>query len=108
MALIFYKFFHASSSSGVNQSFVQALSVDMSAKSLRYFIRELGQDRNRIVQFCRSFKISDNDLKEELNNIKMCELQIGNGLTTKVYPELNPLQKKILQVLNINPEKMIQ
>ena len=34
-------------------------NVDMSAKSLSYFIRELGQDRNRIVQFCRSFKISD-------------------------------------------------
>jgi hypothetical protein len=33
--------------------------VDMSAKSLGYFLRELGQDRNRIVQFCRSFKITE-------------------------------------------------
>jgi hypothetical protein len=33
--------------------------VDLSARSLSYFLRELGEDRNRIVEFCRSFKISD-------------------------------------------------
>jgi len=33
--------------------------VDMSGRSLSYFFRELGQDRNRIVDFCRSFNISD-------------------------------------------------
>jgi hypothetical protein len=33
--------------------------INLSAKSLSYFLREFGQDRNRIVQFCRSFKISD-------------------------------------------------
>jgi transposase len=33
--------------------------VDLSAKSLSYFLRRLGQDRQRIVEFCRSFKISD-------------------------------------------------
>jgi hypothetical protein len=32
--------------------------IDLSAKSLSYFLRELGQDRQRIVQFCRSFKAS--------------------------------------------------
>jgi len=32
--------------------------IDMSAKSLSYFLRELGQSRNKIVEFCRSFKIS--------------------------------------------------
>jgi hypothetical protein len=32
--------------------------VDVSAKSLVYFLRELGQDRQRIIDFCRSFKIS--------------------------------------------------
>jgi len=31
----------------------------MSAKSLSYFFRELGQERNNIVDFCRSFKISE-------------------------------------------------
>jgi hypothetical protein len=34
-------------------------SLGMSAKSLGYFLRELGQDRNRIVRFCSSFKISE-------------------------------------------------
>jgi len=33
--------------------------IDMSAKSLSYFFRELGQARNNIVDFCRSFKISE-------------------------------------------------
>ena len=33
--------------------------IDLSGKTLSYFLRDLGQDRNRIVQFCRSFKISD-------------------------------------------------
>ena len=34
-------------------------NMDMSGKSLGYFLRELGQDRDRIVRFCRSFKISE-------------------------------------------------
>ena len=33
--------------------------VDVSAKSLSYFLRELGQDRNRIVRFCQWFKIEE-------------------------------------------------
>jgi hypothetical protein len=32
--------------------------LDMSGKSLSYFFRELGEDRERIVQFCRSFKVT--------------------------------------------------
>ena len=34
-------------------------SVDLSPKSLSYFLRELGEDRQRIVDFCRSFKITE-------------------------------------------------
>ena len=33
--------------------------VDLSPKSLTYFLRELGEDRQKIVEFCRSFKISE-------------------------------------------------
>lgn len=33
--------------------------VDLSAKSLSYFLREIGGDRQRIVDFCRSFKVSE-------------------------------------------------
>lgn len=33
--------------------------IDMSAKSLSYFFRELGGDRQKIVEFCSSFKISE-------------------------------------------------
>ena len=31
---------------------------NLSSQSLSHFLRELGQDRNRIVQFCQSFKVS--------------------------------------------------
>jgi transposase len=48
-------FFHYSNS----YLSIEYPNIDMSAKSLGYFLRELGQDRNRIVQFCRSFKISE-------------------------------------------------
>jgi hypothetical protein len=34
-------------------------NLDMSGKSLSYFFREFGEDRNRIIQFCRSFKASE-------------------------------------------------
>jgi len=37
----------------------QYSGVDLSAKSLSYFLRELGEDRKRIVDFCRSFKINE-------------------------------------------------
>jgi len=30
---------------------------DVSSRSLSYFLREVGQDRNTIVEFCRSFKV---------------------------------------------------
>jgi hypothetical protein len=33
--------------------------IDMSAKSLSYFLREIGRSRNKIVAYCRSFRISD-------------------------------------------------
>ena len=37
----------------------QYSGVDLSARSLSYFLREIGENRNRIVEFCRSFKISE-------------------------------------------------
>jgi hypothetical protein len=37
----------------------QYSGVDLSARSLSYFLRELGEDRNRIVEFCRWFNISE-------------------------------------------------
>jgi hypothetical protein len=37
----------------------QYSGVDLSSRSLSYFLRTLGEDRERIVEFCRSFNISD-------------------------------------------------
>jgi hypothetical protein len=37
----------------------QYSNIDLSAKSAGYFLRGLGRDRERIVEFCKSFKITD-------------------------------------------------
>jgi len=37
----------------------QYSGVDVSSKSLCYFLRDLGEDRERIVAFCRSFNVSN-------------------------------------------------
>ena len=37
----------------------QYCGIDLSSKSLKFFLRELGEDRQRIVAFCRTFKISE-------------------------------------------------
>jgi transposase len=51
-------------------------------------------------------KLAFNDMIAELNNIKMCELKLGKGVTSIQYPELNPLQKKMFELLGIDPKKM--
>ena len=61
-----------------------------------------------LKEYNRSHKVqlSFNDLTAELNNIKMCEMKIGKGQTSIQYPDLNPLQKNIMDVLKIDPKIM--
>jgi transposase len=72
-------------------------------------IKEL---ENKLYPFLKEYnqknktKLSFDDLKAELNKIKKCELKIGEGVTSIMYTELTSLQKKILKILNINPDKM--
>lgn len=67
---------------------------------------------NKLFPFLKTYnrsqkrQLSFNDLKAELNNIKICEMKIGNGATSIHKPELNALQQKIFEALNIDPEKM--
>ena len=67
---------------------------------------------NRLFPFLKTYnhsqkkQLSFNDLTAGLNNIKICEMKIGNGVLTIQKPELNPLQQKIFKALNIDPEKM--
>jgi transposase len=69
---------------------------------------------NKLFPFLKAYncdqkkQLSFNDLIAELNNIKMCELKIGNGVVSLKRPDLNPLQQKILELLNIDPDKMIK
>ncbi|MDR2972612.1 MAG: IS1634 family transposase [Bacteroidales bacterium] len=51
-------------------------------------------------------QLAFNDLTAELNDIKMCELKIGRGVTSVKYPELTSLQNGILDVLKIDAKKM--
>jgi len=71
-------------------------------------IKEL---ENKLFPFLKQYnttnktKLSFNDLIAELNNVKMCELNVGKrGETSIHYPELNPLQKKIFEALSIDPK----
>ena len=69
---------------------------------------------NKLFPFLKTYngsqkkQLSFNDLIAELNNIKMCQLNIGNGVVSIQRPDLNPLQQKIFEVLNIDPDKMIK
>ena len=62
---------------------------------------------NKLFPFLKEYNKSNktqlafHDLVAELNNIKKCELKIGKDMSSVKIPDLNPLQKKILEVLNI-------
>jgi transposase len=74
-------------------------------------IKEL---ENRLLPFLKTYnrsqtrQLSFNDLIAELKHIKICEMQIGNGVVSIQRPQLNILQQKIFEALNIDPEKMIK
>ncbi len=44
---------------------------------------------------------------DELNNIKMSELEFGYKMTEFMMPDLNPIQSEVISVLKIKPEKMM-
>ena len=68
---------------------------------------------NKIFPFLKSYnkdnkmKLSFNDIVQEIDNIKICELQIGKGVKSLTYPDLNSLQEKVFQLFNVNPKNMI-
>jgi len=54
----------------------QYSDIDLSSRSLSYFLRELGQDRSKIVEFCRWFKISDDSIIFDGTDIFSCSDQM--------------------------------
>jgi hypothetical protein len=52
-------------------------------------------------------QLSFNDIIAEINNVKLCELKIEENEKILSIPDLNPIQKKIFQLFNINPDDMI-
>jgi len=53
-------------------------------------------------------QLSFNDLTAELENIKLCELKLGQGVQVIQTPKLNEVQTAIFQVLKIDPKKMTE
>ena len=74
-------------------------------------IKEL---EKKLLPFLKTYNLREkkqlslNDLIAELNNIKVCEMKIGNGAVVIQIHEWNQLQQKIFEELNIEPKKMMK
>ena len=55
----------------------------------------------------RKTRLSFNDMIAELTKIKICELNIGNNVTTLKIPKLNQIQSKLFEILNLNPNQIL-
>jgi transposase len=51
--------------------------------------------------------LSYNDIIAELNDIKMSEIEMGHKMKKLMLPDLNSIQKEIIEKLKIKPEGMI-
>jgi transposase len=52
-------------------------------------------------------QFSFNDMIAQLTKIKICELKTGKNTTTLKIPELNQIQTKLFEILNLNPNQML-
>jgi transposase len=74
----------------------------------------INEMEKKIYPFLKTFneannaQLSFNDIVAEINNVKLCELKIGKNEKLLAIPDLNPIQKKIFQLFNINPDDMIR
>ncbi len=57
--------------------------------------------------FKNKCQLSYDDIMDELNNIKMSELEFGYKMTEFMIPDLNPIQSEVISVLKIKSEKMV-
>jgi len=55
----------------------------------------------------RASRLSFNDMIAELTKIKMCVLKIGKNVTTLKIPQLNEMQTKLFEILNLTPSQML-
>ena len=55
----------------------------------------------------RRSRLSFNDMIAELTKIKMCELKIGQNISTLKIPKLNETQTKLFEILNLNVSQML-
>ncbi len=52
-------------------------------------------------------QLSYDDIMDELNNIKMSELEFGYKMKKFMIPDLNPIQREAMRILKVKPEKMM-
>ena len=55
-----------------------------------------------------NYKLSYHDITDELNNIKVSELEIGHKIKKIMMPELNEIQTEITKLFNIKIEDIIR
>jgi transposase len=67
----------------------------------------------KIYPFLKTFnekngsQLSFNDIVAEIHDVKLCELKIGKNEKRLAIPDLNPIQKKIFELFNFNPNDMV-
>jgi transposase len=78
-----------------------ALSIIKELEKYIYpFLHEINKERTTQLSF--------NDMIAELKNIKICELKIGNNVTTLKIPKLNKIQNKLFEILDLDTNKMLR
>jgi transposase len=60
-----------------------------------------------IINENKATRLSFDDMLAEQKKIKMCEIKIGKNATTLKIPKLNDTQKKLFEILNLNPNQML-
>ena len=53
-------------------------------------------------------KLSYNDIVDDLNNIKVSELEMGHKIKKILVPELNAIQSKMIKLFNIKIEEIMR
>ena len=75
-------------------------------KIVAYYSVCLGDnDRTLFREFVGDLSFAD--IEDELRNIKLSELELGHRMKKIMIPELNPIQKEVLEILKTKPEQIM-
>jgi len=95
--------FHVNEAQTRGHVFVCMFSYAM-VKELETFIYPWLKEYNKK----NNCKLSYDDIVDELNNIKVSELEIGHGIKKILVPELNKIQNEITKLFNVKTEDLMK